>query len=112
MNESFSDQHQGTPSPAPLPADSAWLFPENTFKDIRLDTHHGVIVERILERGNREQVSWLFRTYGEEDVARWVRQHGYRSLTRRSFALWRLALDVQDYVAPAWAREAKTYGIW
>jgi hypothetical protein len=66
-----------------------------------------VIIERILERGSWTQLRWLFAIYGEDYVADWVRQHGFRLLSKRSFALWRLALDITDYVAPDWAVAAK-----
>ena len=85
-----------------LPADSAWLFPEYDFESMDLERHSGVIVERLLERGPWEQVRWLFATYGEERVAAWVQRHGFRLLSKRSFALWRLALGITDYTAPEW----------
>lgn len=95
-----------------LPADAAWLFPEYDAPSITLEHHRGVIIERMLERGTWEQLRWLFATYGEDEVAAWVQQHGFRLLTKRSFALWRLALDVTHYTAPAWAVEAKAMQAW
>ena len=90
-----------------LPADTAWLFPEYEFKTMNPESYAGVIIERILERGTWAQMRWLFAHYGERCVADWVRRHGFRLLSKRSFALWRLALGVADYVAPEWAVEAK-----
>jgi hypothetical protein len=95
-----------------LPADSAWLFPEYTFEEMDQERHRGVIIERFLERGTWEQTRWLFATYGEEGVAAWVRRHGFRLLSKRSFALWRLVLDISDYHAPDWAVEAKEMEPW
>jgi hypothetical protein len=95
-----------------LPPDSAWLFPEYDFEAMDLERHSGVIIERVLERGTWEQTRWLFATYGEARVAAWVRQHGFRLLSGRSFALWRLALGITDYVAPAWAVEARRMDPW
>ncbi len=90
-----------------IPASSAWLFPEYAFDSLDLERHSGVIIERLLERGTWPQVRWLFDTYGEERVAEWVRQHGFRLLSKRSFALWRLALGITAYVAPEWAVQAR-----
>lgn len=90
-----------------IPVDMEWLFPEYDFQEVRLGDYDGVIIERVLERGNWEQLRWLFHTYGEVKVADWVRQHGFRLLSKRSFALWRLALDVTDFDAPDWAIAAK-----
>ena len=95
-----------------LPDSTAWLFPEYDFDSVGLESHSGVSIERLLERGTWAQVRWLFATYGEERVAEWVRRHGFRLLSRRSFALWRLALGVADYVAPEWAIEAKRMETW
>lgn len=90
-----------------MPPDMAWLFPEYALAEMGLQTHRGVIIERILERGSWEQVRWLFAVYGETAVTRWVQKHGFRLLTKRSFALWQLALDIETYEAPDWAVAAK-----
>ena len=95
-----------------LPADAAWLFPEYDFDTLDTESHKSVIIERVLERGTWEQLRWLFGAYGETSVAGWVRRHGFRLLSRRSFALWRLALGVADYVAPEWAIQAKRMEPW
>jgi hypothetical protein len=95
-----------------LPRDSAWLFPEYEFECMNLEDHQGVIIERILERGSWDQIRWLFRIYGETHVAGWVRKHGFRLLSKRSFALWRLTLGVNDYSAPEWAIAAKEMEPW
>jgi hypothetical protein len=43
-----------------LPTDTAWLFPEYEFETMGLESHAGVIIERILERGTWAQLRWLF----------------------------------------------------
>ena len=95
-----------------FPPDVAWLFPEYDLEAMGIDHHRGVIIERILERGSWEQVRWLLATYGQVQVAEWVRRHGFRLLSKRSFALWRLVLGIEDYVAPAWAVEARKVEAW
>ena len=95
-----------------MPADSAWLFPEYDADEMDLVQHRGVIIERILERGSQNQLRWLFCTYGEAAVADWVRRHGFRLLSKRSFALWRLALDVREIDIPTWAVAAKAESLW
>ena len=95
-----------------LPADAAWLFPEYDFDTMDLERHKSVIIERVLERGTWEQLCWLFTTCSEISVAEWVRRHGFRLLSKRSFALWRLALGVADYIAPEWAIQAKRMELW
>lgn len=95
-----------------LPPDSEWLFPEYRFEEMKLESHSSVIIERILERGSWEQVRWLFSTYGEPRVTNWVRAHGFRLLSKRSFAFWRLVLDINEIHVPNWVREAKTGTPW
>jgi hypothetical protein len=103
---------EGAVKPTRLPSDSAWLFPEVDVDSLELERHSGVIIERLLERGTWEQVRWLFDTYGEDRVAGWVHRHGFRLLSKRSFALWRLVLGIKEYVAPEWAREVRRMEAW
>ena len=95
-----------------LPVSTAWLFPEYDFESMDTEHYAGVVIERVLERGTWAQLRWLFAHYGEERVAEWVRRHGFRLLTKRSFALWRLALGVKDPIVPEWAEEAKAMEAW
>jgi hypothetical protein len=90
-----------------LPESTAWLFPEYEFGKMGPRIHRHVIIERILERGTWAEINWLFDEYGEQAVRDWVRQWGFRALTRRSFALWQLVLGIKRYRAPDWARAAK-----
>ena len=105
-------QDKLTPTSSYLPPDSAWLFPEYEFKTIGLESHQGVIIERILERGTWAQLRWLFAMYGEERVAAWVQRHGFRLLSRRSFALWRLVFGIADGTVPEWVAAAKEIEAW
>jgi len=91
-----------------LPRSSKWLFPEYDFGRMNPQEYAGVVIERILDRGSWAEVNWLFDFYGETRIAEWVRRHGFRLLSPRSFALWRLYLDIDDFVAPDWAKEART----
>jgi hypothetical protein len=95
-----------------LPPSTAWLFPEYDFALMDLEQHRGVIIERLLERGTWEQLRWLFLTYGEETVADWVRRHGLRLLSRRSFALWCLVFGIRGTKTPEWAVEARSMERW
>src|SRR3989304_5625355 len=97
-------------APNGLPKTSEWLFPEYDFAQMNLDEFAGVVIERILDRGSWAEINWLYDTYGEARLADWVRQHGFRLLSPRSFALWRLILGVDDFVAPDWAVEARSMG--
>src|SRR6266480_2584712 len=90
-------------APNQLPKTSEWLFPEYDFDRMNPEEYGGVVIERILERGTWGEVNWLFDYYREDKLAAWVREHGFRLLSSRSFALWRLVLNLKDFVAPEWA---------
>jgi Family of unknown function (DUF6922) len=96
-------------APNGLPQSADWLFPEYEFGSLEPEEYADTIMERILERGTRAEVNWLFDHYGEHRVQDWVRRRGLRALSRRSFALWRLILGVTQPNAPAWA---KSDGAW
>jgi hypothetical protein len=95
-----------------FPPDLEWLFPEYNFDEMGLSSHQSVIIERVLEKGSWEQARWLFTTYGEETVTQWVRKHGFRMLSKRSFALWKLALDIKEIDVPEWVIQAKVEDPW
>jgi hypothetical protein len=97
-------------APNGLPKTSEWLFPEYDFAQMNSEDYAGVVIERVLDRGSWAEVNWLFDFYGETRIADWVRRHGFRLLSPRSFALWRLILDVDDFVAPEWALQAEAMG--
>ena len=97
-------------APNGLPNTSQWLFPEYDFKEMGTEGHAGVIIERLLERGSWAEINWLFEVYGEQRLAGWLSLHGFRLLSPRSFALWRLILKVDSFVAPEWAVKARALG--
>jgi hypothetical protein len=95
-----------------LPADATWLFPEYEFESMNLKDYQGVITERILKRGSWRQIQWLFLTFGEIGVENWVLNHGFRLLSKRSIALWRPALGIEEFKVPSWTFTAKEMELW
>ena len=83
---------RGTPPPASrIPDSTRRLFP-HTGETLDPHRHPAHVIGRILEDGDRRDLAWLFRTYGRERVARWLRRRGGRQLSRRSRAFWRVVL--------------------
>jgi hypothetical protein len=91
-----------------LPESTAWLFPEYEFSRMDDEGYANVIIERILERGSWDQLRWMFARYGRRRVAMWLRQHGFRRLSPRSFEYWRWVLGIRRYNAPPWAAAARS----
>jgi len=84
---------RGTPSPEEirLPDAARRLFPDAApALDPRRHAPH--VIGVVLEDGDRRDLTWLFRTYGRERVAGWLRRRGDRQLSRRSRAFWRVVL--------------------
>lgn len=78
-----------------LPAATRRLFPESgdlLSGLLDLQDHAPFVIGRLLEDGDREDLAWLFRTYGRERIAAWMRRRGARQLSRRSRAFWRTVL--------------------
>lgn len=83
-----------------LPAATRRLFPESgglpgDFPSDLLDLqdHAPFVIGRLLEDGDRKDLAWLFRTYGSERIAAWLRERGARQLSQRSRAFWHMILD-------------------
>ena len=56
----------------------------------------GAALARLLEDGDREDRAWLAGELGRPVLAAWVARHGARRLSRRSRALWFVALGLGE----------------
>jgi hypothetical protein len=83
-----------------LPAVACRLFPHQ-LEAPDPKRYPDFIIERLLDEGDSADLAWLVRRFGEAQLATWVAAHGARRLTRRSLALWSLALDVEGPPAAA-----------
>jgi hypothetical protein len=54
------------------------------------------VLARLLEDGDREDLTWLCRQLSAGALAAWVERHGARRLSRRSQAFWAVTLDRPD----------------
>ena len=78
---------------AGLPERTARLFPDREVPSIE---GRGLLIERILEDGDGEDLRWLSTEVPEADLAAWVARAGARKLSRRSRAYWALVLGVES----------------
>jgi hypothetical protein len=46
--------------PNGLPQATQWLFPEYEFARMNFDEYADVIIERVLDRGEPEEIVWVF----------------------------------------------------
>ena len=55
----------------------------------------GLLIERLLEDGDGDDLRWLSTVVDESALAAWVARAGARKLSRRSRAFWALVLGVE-----------------
>ena len=67
----------------------------------------GLVIARLLEDGDRDDLAWLGAAAAPGELAAWVSGHGLRRLSRRSRALWFAALGLG--AAP---RSAAAEALW
>ncbi|MEI6291195.1 MAG: hypothetical protein WCP19_12250 [Chloroflexota bacterium] len=80
----------------PIPPDTRGFFQEYDFNTLDAAADKELVIERLLAFGNREEIRWVFRTYGKEYVQKWLAGTGSNRLPKRRFRLWCLLLDVSD----------------
>jgi hypothetical protein len=83
----------------PLPAGARRLFPHY---DQPLPAEAaGLVIARLLEDGDRQDLRWLFQHFGHPRLAAWVDRHGARQLSRRSLSFWCTTLGLSSSELPA-----------
>ncbi len=90
--------------PAPL---AERLFPDVARDDLTLIRSRSLVLARLLEDGDRNDLAWLFGAVPELEVAAWLAVQGGRKLSRRSAAYWQTVLGV-----PAGATAAGCADLW
>jgi len=81
-------------NPPEIPTSAAPFFQEYDVRHLDVHQHASLIIERILAYGNRDEVHWLFETYGHEHVREWIAQAGVKRLPWRRFHLWCCVFDI------------------
>lgn len=77
-------------------------FQEYDFSTLDIEEDAELIMGRTLEFGTREELKWLFKTYGYQKIKEFVSARGYRSLSKRGFNYWRTVLRIRRYQKPSW----------
>ena len=88
-----------------IPETARPFFQEYDFEQIDPERDGDLVIERLLAYGNREEVRWLLKHYGQARLRNWLSEAGTRLLFQRRHRLWCVLLDV-----PASLRE--TTPIW
>ncbi len=80
--------------PGTLPSAARPLFPEYRLEDLHPIRDAAVIIQRVLEMGGRDEVTWLFGQYPHQSLEHWLAREGWR-LTPRSATFWSMILGVK-----------------
>ena len=82
------------------PAGTARLFP-HLDGGVPLEREsRNFLIARLLEEGERTDLSWLTSTVPVVELREWVRTRGNRQLSRRSLRFWTLVLGVESGPEP------------
>ena len=92
------DERTDQPTPpmtaAGIPRSLAPCFQEYNLERLDPALHGDLILERVLARGDRQELRWLFGTYGRDRIQEWVAHMGSRRLPWRRYNLWCVLLGL------------------
>jgi len=70
-------------------------FHEYDVKELDFKRDKNLIMERILEFGTKDEIHWLFKTYGVEEIKEFISRFGVRRLSKRAFNFYSIILGVK-----------------
>lgn len=77
-----------------LPAGLKPFFQEYDIQRLEITRHANLITPRVLERGDWEELRWLFGVYGAGRIRTYLRQYGERGLQPVTFNYWRKQMGI------------------
>ena len=80
--------------PEKIPRSTHPFFQEYNPDDLSPESDSGLIIERILAYGNRQEIRWLFRCFGQDRITEWIELLGNRRLPWRRYNLFCVLLDL------------------
>lgn len=78
-----------------IPATLKPFFQEYDFTRLNPKKDAHLIIERILQYGNKAELRWLFHTYQQEIIREWVQKYGKDLLPQPHRAFWMIVLDIR-----------------
>ena len=80
-----------------IPDRLAAYFHEYDMARIDLRNDANLVIQRIIEFGDWDELRWLFRLYGAKRIRIFVREYGERLLSPVSFNYWRQLLRIRKW---------------
>ncbi len=79
-----------------IPSSLSPFFQEYNFSKLNPVKDSYTIIERVLQFGNRSEIRWLFSTYSQEEVKKWVKHFGKERLPQPHRTFWQIILEVTE----------------
>ena len=81
-----------------IPESLAPFFQEYDLACLDVQRSAATIIERILQYGNRAEISWLFQVYSREEITAWICQWGNYGLPEPHLTFWKLVLNLSEEI--------------
>ena len=79
--------------PCCLPEEARRLFAHYDEPENLAEGAPGLVMARLMEEGDSNDLRWLTDTYSKEQITEWFVQHGHRQLSYRSRSFWQSLLN-------------------
>ncbi len=80
----------------PIPLSLRPFFQEYDFSKLSSVKDSFTIIERVLQFGNQAEIRWLFTTYPQDEVKKWVKRFGKDRLPQPHRAFWEVILEIAE----------------
>jgi hypothetical protein len=77
-----------------IPLSAAPFFQEYRFEELDADLDRGLVIERILAFGDRQELRWLFQRYNMEEIRQWIMRQGASRLLHKRYNFFCVVLDL------------------
>jgi hypothetical protein len=77
-----------------IPASLAPFLQEYDLARLNPQTAAPILIERVLQYGNRAELRWLFRQYPRPLIIEWVKHFGAERLAHPHLDFWRVVLEI------------------
>jgi hypothetical protein len=84
-------------TPAGIPVSLRPFFQEYVLENLDPERSAFTVIERTLAWGRLPELRWLFARYESTRLAEWVRQFGWRCLSRQRLKYWLCFFEITDY---------------
>ncbi|MCD6312039.1 MAG: hypothetical protein J7M11_06240 [Elusimicrobia bacterium] len=72
------------------------LFPEYALSSLNLRNDKFIITERILEKGNFEQIKKIIKLYGKSWIKKFVTKYGVKKLSAKSLNFYLTIFNIKN----------------